>query len=100
MFVVELTWTDPNGDETSYRVEHRYQVPAGFSNWQEIAAVPADMIGYTHDDMNPIQAPVQGINEWRIRAERGGQFGPYSNALQLDLQPPALQAPVLSGQSV
>lgn len=95
MFVVNLSWADNNEMETSYRVEHRFNTGAGFSAWQEIDTLPPGSIGYTHDDTTT-QAPVQGQNEWRIRAERDGQFGPYSNAVQLDVQPPALVAPVLA----
>lgn len=95
MFSVQLSWTDTNGDEDSYRIEHRYADggPTGWSPWLEVGEVAEDVITFIHDDANPIRVPMQGLNEWRVRAERSGDFGPYSATMGLDLQPPALVAP-------
>lgn len=94
MLIVDLAWTDNNDDESSYRVEHRFVQGAGFTPWTEIASVPAGTQDYTHNEGNAVQPPALGQNEWRIRAERDGQFGPYSAAIQLTLVNPPLNAPI------
>lgn len=77
--LVQLVWADNATDETGYRVERR----ADGGAWTEVAALPAG--SDSHED--PV--PECAFYDYRVRAERNGDFSAWSGEVPVNPCAPA-----------